>query len=253
MDCGCFSGFGAIAQKQKEGKVKLGYWGIRGLGAPLRMILTYAGADFEDKQYADPSEWFSKDKPDISQKNPLANLPYVQDGSVVVCQTNAVFDYLGDRYDLSGATMEERRMCRQLLAEIYDLRNAVIELVYPFKEKCRSDDEFKDAMQKHLQVGHKTAYMKFEKIYQTSGGPYALGKNLCTADFHIWEILDQHEVYASKMDLPSLLAASEFPKLREFHSAVKELPELQKYFDSDAYKLQCNAPAMSYTTKLLGC
>jgi len=253
MDCGCFAGL--IASKRKEGKVKLGYWAIRGLGAPMRMLLQYAGADFEDKRYADPKEWFGKDKPELQKKNPLANLPYLVDGDVVVCQTNAIFDYLGDRYGLSGETMEQRRACRQLLAEVYDLRNAIIELVYPFKEKCRTDEEFKMNMTKHLQLGCKAFYTKLESVYaMTSGrGPYALGQKICTADFHVWEMLDQHEVYASKLELPSPLAGGEFPSLAKLHTTVKELPVLSPYFESEAASLPCNAAGMSYTSKLLGC
>lgn len=244
---------GVIAQKQKEGRIKVGYWGIRGLGAPLRMLLAYAGADFEDKQYTDPAEWFDKDKPALAEKNPLANLPYVEDGSVVVCLFNAVLDYLGDRFDLSGNSMEQRRMCRQLLVEIYDLRNAIIDIVYAFMEKCRSEDEFKAALEKHLREVHKKAYMKLENVYKQSGGPYALGESICSVDFHIWEILDQHEIYASKMGLPSPLASDEFLNLRAFHSVVKELPELKEYFESDMYTLSTNNPALSYTSKFLDC
>ena len=43
-----------------DGKVTIGYWKIRGLAAPLRMIMVHAGAEFEDKQYAvtgEPGNW----------------------------------------------------------------------------------------------------------------------------------------------------------------------------------------------------
>ena len=63
-----------------------------------------------------------------------ANLPYVVDGDKCVCQTNAVFLYLGDKYNLNGSTPEEKLKNTQLLDEIYDVRNAMIELSYPFKK-----------------------------------------------------------------------------------------------------------------------
>jgi len=250
---GCFSGVGLIATPKKGGTVKVGYWGIRGLGAPLRMTLEYAGADYVDKQYSDPNEWFGTDKPEILKSNPLANLPYIVDGDVVVCQTNAVMDYLGDRYGLAGTSVEERRLCRQLLAEVYDLRNTIIGLVYNFMEKCRTDAEFMEKLAQHVVEGYKGAYNKLEAFYSMKGGPYALGKKPCVADFHMWEMLDQHEIYAQKLGKSSPLGNGDFPTLAALYAAVKAAPQLQKYFASESYGLQCNAVGMSYTSRLLSC
>lgn len=36
-----------MAASEPQGKLIVGYWSIRGLGAPLRMMCEYAGADYE--------------------------------------------------------------------------------------------------------------------------------------------------------------------------------------------------------------
>lgn len=234
-----------IAKPRKDGKIKFGYWGIRGLGAPFRMLLTYAGAEYEDCQYTDPQKWFGKDKPEVAAQNSFANLPYLVDGDVTVCQTNAIFEYLGDRFGLDGATIEEKRLNRQVLCEIYDLRNTIIELVYSFKERCRTKEEFETKMKAHLTEGHKGEYTKLEKCIEKSGGPYMCGRNMLTADFHVFEMLDQHEVYAKAYGAASPLAG--YPKLAALHAAVKASPKLAPYFASDAYKLPCNA-GVSWTS-----
>ena len=120
-----------------EGKVVIGYWKIRGLAAPLRMIMIHAGAEFEDKKYAvtgepgnwDTSSWyffffffffllfsssptfpsnplfrFKTDKPGLVEKNALTNLPYIVDGDIVITQSNACLTYLGRKYNLNGKT-----------------------------------------------------------------------------------------------------------------------------------------------------
>ena len=97
-------------------------------------LLLAAQAEFKDEQYADMDSWFKNRKPAILAMNPLANLPYIVDGDKCVCQTNAVFWYLGDKYNLNGSTAEEKLDNMQLLNEIYDVRNKMIELVYPFKQ-----------------------------------------------------------------------------------------------------------------------
>jgi hypothetical protein len=76
--------------------LKLGYWGIRGLAAPARMIIAFAGygdaAYLEDKRYeqnlqavkekgkiAGNPEWFNRDKPELLGQISYANLPYLVD------------------------------------------------------------------------------------------------------------------------------------------------------------------------------
>ena len=105
---------------------------------PLTQPRARVQADFKDARYADMDSWFTGRKPEILAMNPLANLPYFVDGDKCVCQTNAVFLYIGDKYNLNGSTPEEKLMNTQLLDEIYDTRNAMIELVYPFKQASPS-------------------------------------------------------------------------------------------------------------------
>jgi len=227
-----------IAQMRKRGRITVGYWKIRGLGAPLRMLLEYVGAVYTDKPYVEPDTWFQQDKPKLGKKNPLVNLPYIQDGDIVVCQTNACLQYLGDRFGLSGETSEARRLNVQMLCETYDLRNDAIELVYPHKERCRTRDEYKTKMTNHIKKSLQAYYEKLEKLYMKQGGPYLAGRQICTADFHVWELLDQHEAYAKSLCLPSPMEG--YTKLQGFYAAFRHIPQLKPYFKSEKYTLECN-------------
>merc|ERR1719245_2643824 len=109
--------------------------------------------------------------------NPLANLPYIVDGDVCVCQTNACFLYLGDRFGLNGKTPADHLKTVQLLEEIYDLRNRVIELVYPFKEVCRDQPEHDAKIKKHLEKDVKANYGKLNAVV---AGPFCLGSAIST-------------------------------------------------------------------------
>ena len=71
------------AKKQKQGEMTIGYWSIRGLGAPCRMMTMYAGVkarfelyDLKPKEGGgwDGSAWFGSKKA-LKQRNPLMNLP----------------------------------------------------------------------------------------------------------------------------------------------------------------------------------
>jgi len=215
--------------------LEMGYWKIRGLGAVLRMILEYKEADYKDAQFESFASWFENRKPDILKMNPLANLPYIVDGEVCVCQTNAVINYLGEKYGINGGDPQQKIANSQLLCEIYDVRNNMIDLVYPFKKVNRDEGEFNESAGKMLE---KPPFAKFESWLETYGTDYFCSSTPCTCDFHIWEMLDQHELLAKKFSKDSVLTA--FPKCKAFYERFRALPTLQKYFDSDAYKLPIN-------------
>jgi len=94
--------------------LEIGYWAIRGLGAPCRMAAHYAGADCKFNNYGvtatddgwDKSSWFDV-KPQFKEQNGLINLPYVIDNGFVVTQTNAVLMYLGRKFGLIGSTAQQ--------------------------------------------------------------------------------------------------------------------------------------------------
>ena len=101
----------AEADARRCPQLVVGYWSIRGLGAPLRMMCEYAGVDYEPRCYDalpqegggwDVSDWFGK-KPELYARNALMNLPFVEDGEHIVAQTNACFSHLGRVLGLNGA------------------------------------------------------------------------------------------------------------------------------------------------------
>lgn len=220
-------------------EVNFGYWGIRGLGAVFRMIFEYKGVKYTDNQYTDGEKWFKEDKPKMLEENPLANLPYVQCGKDTVCQTNACLSYIGRRLRMNGLGYKASLKNEELLCEIYDTRNSMIELVYPFKSVCRTEAEHKETAKKRLDAG---PFAKFEATLEKAGTDYFCGKLPCTSDFHIWEMLDQWKLLGDKQGVDVLAGV---PKCKAFYDRFRALPTLQKYFESDAYKLPCNNPGVN--------
>jgi len=226
----------AAAKPKKERpplEFEMGYWKIRGLGAALRMIFEYRGAKYTDNQFETMDAWFKNKKPEILEMNPLANLPYVVQGGKCVCQTNACLNFVGDRLRLNGVG-PARVKNDQLLCEIYDVRNSMMHKVYPFLKVCRDEKEHKEKVKADLAAG---PFAKFEKWLVANETEFFCGKTLCTSDFHIWEMLDQHKLLAAKHGIDF---GGDIPKCMEFYNKFKELPQLKKYFESDAYKLDIN-------------
>jgi len=202
------------------------------------MAAWYAGAAFEDVQYEahskeggwDRSEWFSV-KPELQAKNGLINLPYVDDDGFIVTQSNACLTYLGRKFGLLGQTDKEMAYVEQCLSQIMDLRNSTVGL-------CYNQGSDKAAIQRHLDGAVSMNYSKLESFMQQLGKKYLTSDSLTVADFHMFEMIDQHERMAKFYGQDSPVGA--FPGLKGLYEAVKAEPKLAGYFGSSQYALPQN-------------
>lgn len=222
------------------GEVVVGYWGIRGLGAPLRMMAMYAGVPLRCENYDlqessegwDASCWFEK-KPQLKEHAPLINLPYVIVNGVIVSQSNACLMFLGRKLGMMGKSDSEYVECEQLLCEIMDLRNTVTSFAYG--KASQKPEDFLKSIQ-----GKNTPLAKLEqwKSTKSTSTAFFIGESACAADFHIWEILDQINRCSLFFTQAELLAA--YPSLQSFHDAFAKLPQNAKYFSSALAQLPQN-------------
>jgi glutathione S-transferase len=235
-------GMEILVRQAKKPKFVLGYWGIRGLAAPARMMLEYASAQYVDVQYGSPAapDWQKQDKPKLIQQNALINLPYVMLGDKLVTQSNAVFAFIGKRLNLNGRGDDNQTANDEILCQAKDLRDAVIGMVY-----ADSKSKYQTEMKKHLTDGGAiTNYTKFEGYLKQRGSAFFCGNKPCSGDFHVWEMLDQHELMCKDLNVPSII--EKYPLLKAYYEKFKALPQLASYFDSAAYKLPVNAPSVAH-------
>ena len=230
----------------------VGYWSIRGLGAPLRMMLHAAKVDhivamydvienqtndesWNLSTYLGDKNWLKKDY------NSFCNLPFVVDTQVknddgkelVVVQTNACFMYLGRELNMMGKNNLEMVKCEELLCEIMDLRNNMVKFAYGGNSSEIMAWKMFSSSKKIL--NKLEAYLKSKK-----GSCYLVGEQLSAPDFHLFEMLDQFDglckVYGSKFEDEYWPC---YPCLKEFITAFSMLPENQNYLQSD---LHCKIP-----------
>lgn len=89
-------------------KVKLAYWGIRGLAQTIRHLLAYSGVDFEDFSYTEGDVWFKEDKLHLGLDFP--NLPYLIDGEYNITESSAIQRYVIQKWgraDLLGKNIKD--------------------------------------------------------------------------------------------------------------------------------------------------
>jgi len=112
-------------------------------------------------------------------------------------------------------------------------------LVYPFNGSTRDAEEFEKNCVSHMAEKLPTFYAKFEAWLALHGKTFLVKDAPSTADFHLWEMLDQHEIIAQRKGQTSPLV--NFPKLKAYYDAFRALPQLEKYFAGDAYALAINS------------
>lgn len=223
----------------------LGYHKIRGLGAHLRMMFYYKGQKFSNVAYgADMMEtWHAGKKTELVKLNACINLPYIIDGDVVVTQSNTCTVYLGQRLGIDAP--EDFVANHTVIDQAHDLRNNLMEVVYPQPVgHTETHGEFPEAARKHMAGPVKAHFTKLEGFCK---GPYMCGDKPQSGDFHVFEMLDQHESLAKSLDEASVL--EQFPKLAALHAAMKAEPSLAKYFEADCYAhWATNGPLIAHFT-----
>lgn len=201
---------------------QLGYWAIRGLAQPIRLLLSYVGQDFEDVLYKlgegpefSREEWLSV-KYTLGLDFP--NLPYYIDEDVKLTQTNAILRYLARKHNLYGETEKEQAFIDLLLDEIIDLRQG-------FGRLCYGSD-YDDKKKETYVEQTKPKLAELEKFLGEK--QFFIGDKVTLCDFHIYEILDVFKIFE-----PRLLA--DRPKLEEYHERFQELPAIKAYINSERF------------------
>lgn len=247
-----------------DNAITIGYWSIRGLGAPLRAMVMYAGVPLNNVMYDlvqredgsfDASSWISA-KPALKARNPLMNLPYIIDGEHVISQSNACLVYLGRRLDLWGRDLEEMCDCEQLLCELMDLRNIMTDFCYASREfdadaatKIIQNVQGAKGILQKLELwldknataaasaaetaeseGTGADDKKTDEVAEHHSGAFLVGNHATAPDFHLYELLVQYSALNDFLSLPPFLSA--FPKLDNFKHCFEALPGNARYLNS---------------------
>ena len=218
-------------------KYGLGYWSIRGLGAPLTMMLCAAKVPFTlflyDILEKDDGGWTSDyfvGKTEYIQKYdaPLWNLPFCIDREKeeVICQTNAMFAYLGRVCGMFGSDDKTTSQCEQLICEIYDLRNVMIK--YAYGPPGTEPDKVLSEAKRHFSKLEGWLDIEAKKVTATSHDKKAkpqivhlVDGKFSAPDFHLFEMIDQFDAFTKFYELGDLL--TDYPRLKDFYDGFASL------------------------------
>lgn len=209
---------------------RLGYWNIRGLGQPLRIVCEVGGLNYTEDRYElkrnedgtlDGSQWERK-KAELAESGELdfPNLPYLfGPNGVKLSEFTAILSYLATKAGLAGAKPEEKATMDMLVSVSQEVRGRYVRAVYGDFEAERED----------LVRVVEAKCQQVSRFYSRQAeGPYLLGQSITFADIVWMDLIDQLlELCPSVFD--------QFPNLKKLHSAVKLHPKIQSYMSSDHF------------------
>ncbi|GCC34010.1 glutathione S-transferase Mu 1-like [Chiloscyllium punctatum] len=199
----------------------LGYWDIRGLAQPIRLLLEYTGTAYEEKLYScgeapnyDKACWF-----DVKYTLGLdfPNLPYLINGDVKITQSNAIMRYIARKHNLVGETEDEQIRVDMLENQSMDFRMGFVRLAY--------NPDFEDLKGDYLK-GLPNLLKQFSDFLGKR--PWFAGDKITFVDFLMYELLDEHRVFESK-------CLEEFQNLKDFVDHFEALEKIAAYMKSDRF------------------
>ncbi|KAM4872616.1 glutathione S-transferase Mu 1-like [Thomomys bottae] len=199
----------------------LGYWDVRGLTHPIRLLLEYTDSSYEEKRYTlggapdyDRSQWLSE-KFKLGLDFP--NLPYLIDGAHRITQSNAILRYIARKHNLCGETEEEKIRVDILENQVTDIRTQFIILCY--------NSDFEKMKPEYLQ-----GLAEKMKLFSQFLGkrPWFAGDKITFVDFLAYDILDMHRMFEPK-------CLDEFPNLKDFISRFEGLKKISAYMKTNRF------------------
>ena len=245
-------------------KITLGYWSTKGLGSASRQMIIYAGVPLIAKIYKvlpkeennqiiyEGSSWHDNDKIDLKKKNSLINLPYLKyfkdDKEFIISHSNTCLTFLGKEFGMFGETQEEEIECEQLLQETVDLRSIVTRFAYThFNSKDEELLAAKEVYNTAFENSNSGKLQKFEHWLSSKDKSktklFLVGNKISSPDFNLFDTLDLYcefllyYNFVENADKNNVFALLKYPLISDFFNNFKKLPKMQKYFESELYKL----------------
>jgi len=160
--------------------IKLTYFNLRGRGEGVRVLLYYAGKNFEDKRI--PPAWEDMEGwKEMKPTTPWGTLPVLEYDGKVIGQSLSMARFLANELGLAGKTNLEKAQADEIVDAINDLVIKQAQLYF-------AKDE--EGMKKHLGETIPTILGSMEKTLTSRGGYYLVGGSATWADIFLFTFID---------------------------------------------------------------
>jgi len=200
--------------------IKLYYFDGRGICEPIRWILSYGGADFEDVRI--PYNKFPPTlPPEIKAKSRWGQVPLVEFEGKSLTQSLAVTRYLARKYKLVPEDDYLAALCDEYVDALRDSLGAgflPILLAEDPKEKEEKLKEYTKTL--------RTRFLdRFESIAKANGGKHLVGDSITWADITLAYLLDHFQIVLG-IDL-----TEGYPNIKNVKDMVVNSPKIKAWIE----------------------
>jgi len=188
--------------------ITLTYFNAKGRAEVSRLILAYAGAQYNDDRIS--YEEFGT----LQSKLRYKQLPKLLYDGEILYQSLTIARFLADEFGLSGRTSIESAQASEVVDRVADLVSARFKIIYgPESERNAGFNRlFSDQIPE--------AMGQLEKLLGERGGQYLVGNHLSLADLYIFAYYD----LVGKEDV-----LDNFPLLKNLTQRIAALPNIKNY------------------------
>merc|ERR1719228_2786930 len=151
--------------------IKLTYFDARGRAELSRLILSYAGVEFNDERLK--GDTFGVVKSFL----PYGQVPVLQYKGKTICQSISIARFLAAEFGLAGKDNMERAQADEIVDVISDLQNAMIKVFF-----AKDEAAIENVREKTWPAGLEN----LEKVLGARGGQFFVGNNLTWADLAVF-------------------------------------------------------------------
>lgn len=196
--------------------IKLTYFDARGRAETVRLVLAYAGVEYEDKRVT--GEEFGALKPSLA----YGQLPVMTVDGKELAQSITMARYLAKEHGLCGAN----NFCSAQADEVVDLISDWQTAIYTsffIKDEEEKAVKMKEVLGKTIPAG----LARLEKVLAARGGQFFAGNTMTWAELHFLQFIDL-AVGMSKNE--KLL--EDTPKLCDLDTRTRALPNIAKWLET---------------------
>ena len=131
---------------------KVYYFDGPGRGEVIRLVLTFAGKEFEDIRFSTYKEWTEKYK----ALSPLGTAPFYQEGEFTIAGSLGIARYVAEKNGLGGSNPIENAQLESYTDAIFDCGSKLYTLSNePEEKKANAKAEFQKALPDNLRFIEK--------------------------------------------------------------------------------------------------
>ncbi|XP_076656366.1 uncharacterized protein LOC143361011 [Halictus rubicundus] len=191
---------------------KLTYFPVTALGEPIRFLLSYGGAEFEDYRF-DKKDW-----PKIKPEMPFGQVPVLEIDGKKVNQSVAISRYLAKQFGLAGKDDWEALEIDVVVDTIHDVRAKIAAFAYETNEVAKAE-KLKNAKE---QVPY---YLERLDARVKKNGGYFVGGALTWADITFVSLLEYLN-FMMKSDI-----TENYENLKQLEEKVLNVPAIKSWVE----------------------